>query len=288
MDPSTDPEVRLAGRRQQAVERYPNLWSRIIKEWHTPGDDRAWLMYAANYLFRSGEVRWAIDPLRLRQRILSAPEMDIRRDLEALSFILLTHRHADHLDLELVRALKNHPILWVVPAYLLDAILATGLPCERIIIPRLMEPIHIHGVTVVPFEGLHWEDDPGYPDGCRGIPATGYLLEFNGKRWLFPGDTRTYDANQLPGFGRLDGLFAHLWLGRGQALKKEPPLLDAFCRFCLALEPKQIVLSHLEEYGRDEDDFWGAEHARKVIRCLKGFDLNIQAFPVYMGNQVGL
>jgi len=245
-------------------------------------------MYAANYLFRSRDVRWAIDPLRLCQRVPGAPEMDIKHDLAPLSFILLTHHHADHLDLEMARALRDHPILWVVPAYLLDVVRVAGLPRERIIIPRSMEPIHIHNVNIVPFEGLHWEDDPAYPEGRRGVPATGYLLEFNGKRWLFPGDTRRYAANRLPGFGRVDGLFAHVWLGRGCAQQGSPPLLEAFCHFCLSIEPNQIVLSHLEEYGRDADDFWGAEHARKVIRFLKGFDPNPRAFPVYMGSQIGL
>jgi L-ascorbate metabolism protein UlaG (beta-lactamase superfamily) len=288
MDPCTDPQARLEISKVRAAERYPNLWSKIISEWHMPGDDRAWLMYAANYLFRSENVLWAIDPLRLCQRIPDAPVMDIRHDLAPLSFVLLTHRHADHLDLGLVSALKDSPTLWVVPEYLLEIVQSAGISRERIVIPRALEPLHIHGITIVPFEGLHWEDDPAYPDGRRGVPATGYLLEFNGKRWLFPGDTRTYDANLLPYIGRVDGSFAHLWLGRGCAQLETPPLLEAFCRFCLALEPKQIVLAHMEEYGRSPDDFWGAEHAQKVMQCLKELDPNIQALPVYMGNQIGL
>ena len=101
----------------------------------------------------------------------------------------------------------------------------------------------------------------------RGVPATGYLVEFQNKRWLFPGDTRTYDASQLPSFGPVDGLFAHLWLGRGCALMDEPPLLDAFCQFCLDLQPRRIILTHLNEFGRDADDFWDEEHAEKL--CSK-------------------
>jgi hypothetical protein len=67
-----------------------------------------------------------------------------------------------------------------------------------------------------------------------------------------------------------------------------PPLLEPFCRFCLALNPRRIVLSHLEEYGRDTDDFWGTDHMKKVVLCLKGIAPDIQAFPVYMGSQIGL
>jgi hypothetical protein len=50
----------------------------------------------------------------------------------------------------------------------------------------------------------------------------GYLLEFNGKRWLFPGDTRSYDASLLQSFGPLEGHFAHLWLSRTGAYLEVP------------------------------------------------------------------
>jgi hypothetical protein len=90
-----------------------------------------------------------------------------------------------------------------------------------------------------------------------------------GKRWLFPGDTRTNDVTQLPLFGPLDVLFAHLWLGRGVALQSHPPLLDDFCRFCLALQPRRLILTHLEEWGHQVSDFWSLELAEQVISVLK-------------------
>lgn len=74
-------------------------------------------MYSANYLFRTANVRWAIDPLRLRQRLPGAPEMPAA-DLKDFTFVLLTHSHGDHLDLELMRQLQTFPILWVIPACL--------------------------------------------------------------------------------------------------------------------------------------------------------------------------
>jgi hypothetical protein len=95
----------------------------------------------------------------------------------------------------------------------------------------------------------------------------GYLIEVKGKRWLFPGDTRTYDAGRLHKFGPVDHLFAHLWLGRGCALTEEPSLADAFCTFCLDLEPRNIVLTHLDELDRDANDLWDAGHAQWV--CSK-------------------
>lgn len=188
--------------------------------------------------------------------------MDTARDLSALSFVLLTHEHKDHLDLDLLSTLKDLPIKWVVPEFLLSQIETAGLRRENIIVPSALTRIELDGIHILPFNGLHWETSS---DGClKGVPAMGYFIECNGKRWLFPGDTRTYNASQLPVFNSVDAAFAHLWLGRGSALMDEPPLLDAFRRFFLDLNPRRIVLTHLNEFGRDASDYWDESHAQLV------------------------
>jgi hypothetical protein len=45
----------------------------------------------------------------------------------------------------------------------------------------------------------------------------------------------------------------------------EPPLLDEFCRFCFDMQPKRVILAHLEEFGREAGDYWEDRHARQVI-----------------------
>ncbi len=180
---------------------------------------------------------------------------------------MLTHEHADHLDLDLICELKHLPILWVIPEPVLKLIQdQIDLPQKNLIVPRDLEPIEIQGIKITPFTGLHWQKLEN-TNSLHGVPSTGYLLEFKNKRWLFPGDTRTYDASQLPSFGPVDGLFAHLWLGRGGALMDEPPLLDAFCCFCVHLQPSRVIITHLNEFGRDANDFWDEEHAEKL--CSK-------------------
>jgi hypothetical protein len=115
-----------------------------------------------------------------------------------------------------------------------------------------------------------------------------YLIEFNHKRWLFPGDTRTYDASQLPSFGSVDGLFAHIWLGRGCALQDDSPLIDAFCQFYHDLKPQKIVLTHLREFGRDPDDYWDEEHAKKLCSQVRNLSEGISASHALMGDSVFL
>ena len=114
----------------------------------------------------------------------------------------------------------------------------------------------------------------------------GYLIECNGKRWLFPGDTRCYDSAQLPRFGNVDVVFAHLWLGRSSALADRPPLLEAFCRFYLDLGACQVILTHLNEFGRDANDYWDDVHVQLVCSKFREMSVNLPVVPLDMGNSI--
>ncbi|RPJ21052.1 MAG: MBL fold metallo-hydrolase, partial [Chloroflexi bacterium] len=248
-------------------------------------EDRVWLTYSANYLFRTQGIRWAIDPLTLNWRMKYAPRVNVARDLSNLSFVLLSHRHEDHLDLDLLSALRHLPITWVVPDFMLSMVIkGAGLCRENIIVPSALQPIELNGIRILPFNSLHWETTPD--ETRKGVPAVGYLVECKDKRWLFPGDIRTYDALQLPDFGFVDQLFAHLWLGRGCALMEEPPLMDAFRQFCFDLKPRRIILSHLNEFGRTADDFWDESHAQEICLRFQTQAADVPVIPVRMGESV--
>jgi hypothetical protein len=284
MDRTARRQVLLDQRKATALEQYPAMWRSMITEWQRPvRQERVCLMCAANYLFRTNHVGWALDPLTLKQRLPEAAEMDLVHDLEGLSFVLLTHRHKDHLDLNLVHQLSGLPIQWVVPEDLLERVEQAGLSRKKIILPRPMEPLELEGHTITPFDGLHWQNDPTRPEGRRGVPAMGYLVEFNQKRWLFPGDVRTYDINLMPSFGPIDGAFMHLWLGRGSALSEEPPLLEAFGRFCGNLNSRRIIVSHLNEYGREISELWDEDHIRLIHTWMEENKADIIIEPAMMG-----
>jgi L-ascorbate metabolism protein UlaG (beta-lactamase superfamily) len=295
MDLTATKQQQINRKRKEAVALYPELWSKMVAEWNSPGsEDRAWLLYSANYLFRTGGVRWAIDPMTLKKRVPEAAAVDVAGDLGRLSFVLLTHRHQDHLDVDLLRALGPLPIQWVVPEFLLTQVLAqVEIPVQRILVPRPSEPIELSGVRILPFNGLHleWKVDPETGDVSgipRGVPAFGYWIEFGGKRWLFPGDTRTYAVDRLPQFEPVEGVFAHLWLGREAGLLPDPPLLSEFCRFCVALRPARVVVTHLEEFGRRAADYWDIEHFRKVATHFHQISPDLPVAPAFMGESVCL
>ena len=274
--------------RKALCRQYPLLWSGMVSDWQAnDAADAAWLTYSASYLLRTNGVRWAIDPLALYWRVPEAPKVDIEHDLDGLSFVLLTHDHRDHLDLNLIRLLRDKSIRWVIPTYLQEKVLGeTGLAQEKVISPRVMHPIELDGVTVTPFEGQHLVT---YANGsCKGLSAMGYLVECCGKRWLFPGDTRVYDITKFPKFGSVDLLFAHLWLGHGSALLETNGYMDAFCQFAADLRPKRIAITHLEELARDANNYIDDEHAQKALDLLASWYPAIESFSAHTGEKINL
>src|SRR5512141_2107421 len=94
MEDSPPAVYKLECLQAEARQRFPSLWVRMTRSWNAPeGPDRLWLMYSANYLLRTGGLRWAIDPVRLAHRLRGAPEPEAAHDLVDLSLVVLTHRH---------------------------------------------------------------------------------------------------------------------------------------------------------------------------------------------------
>ena len=98
------------------AERYDEIWAGI-EEGLSGEEDSFYLMGPANYIFRTGGVNWAVDPAftvpRSRESIAGIHPDAV---MNTLDFILLTHRHADHFDPELM---KRYPgLLWIVPDHM--------------------------------------------------------------------------------------------------------------------------------------------------------------------------
>lgn len=279
-------------RRKLAAQDYPSIYKNVIEKWNQDGEDAFWLIYAANYLFRWGGARWAIDPLTIAARIPAKYPLFPTKDFAKCDFLVLTHRHADHLDLQLLNKLSDLDILWIIPEFLLDEVRdGMHLPDRRIIVPKSGEPLEISGIKILPLEGSHWENHPkGQMEGIpnHGVPSYSYLFEVDEKKWFIPGDIRSYDRINAPSLGPLDGLISHVWLGRRSALIEPPPLLEEFCNYQLEFDTKRIVLTHLDEWGRDETDLWTAQHADLVINNIHAMAPSISVTYALTGQFVPL
>lgn len=264
-----------------AINAYPHTWHQLIDGWDADASgSAAWLTYSANYLLQTAGVRWALDPFSLLSRVGSTFQPNFATDLASLQLVVLSHKHSDHFDTQLLTALVPLNLTWVVPEFMLTAVSGLGLTkFAQVIVPEIGVPIHFSGLTLIPFNALHIR-------GSNGVPELGYLADFGGKRWLFPGDTRTYDFVALPDFGKLDGVFAHLWLGKAQALTPNPPLLNNFYQFFSAFKARHIVITHLYELGRNADDCWTRMHYAAVKRQLQLTSPHVAVSAAYTGKKV--
>jgi len=276
-------QLSLQQKRQDAANSYPGVWNKVVDDWNqSDAGNSAWLTYAANYLLLTNGVRWAIDPFSMSTRIRHIPQPNFLHDLQKLELVVLTHAHNDHLDLELIRAIAPLPIQWVVPADMVDQLLSkTSLTRNRMIIPVPGVKIEFRGLSLLPFDSLHFHRH-------GGVNETGYLTSFGDRSWLFPGDIRDINAARLPNFGRINGVFAHLWLGKACALLPEPPFLNDFCGFYNSLTPKKVVVTHLNEYGRDETELWTESHFEIVRHRFAEIAPSIQVEMALMGSRVSL
>jgi hypothetical protein len=264
-----------------ARAEYLMLWRRALSEWQKTAEyDAAWLTYSANYILRTAGVYWALDPFSLFTRIGGGEQPDFLKDLSNLQFVALSHAHNDHLDRNLLAAIACLPIKWVIPSFMVDEILQIcDLREELIIVPESGRSIAFGPLTLTPFDAQHFR-------GENGVPEMGYYADFSGKRWLFPGDTRTYDLEKIPHEKTIDGVFAHLWLGKACALKENPPLLNEFCSFLYSLKPKKNIITHLHEFGRKPDDFWDIHHFQKVQKRLMEMAPLTGVSAAFMGQEV--
>lgn len=268
--------------REKAIEEYPETWKRLVSDWQYSKSDRLWLTYSANYLLNTSGFKWAIDPYSLFTRVGGGVQPDFSEDLKDLQLVVLTHDHSDHWDLNILEALKDLPIQWVIPEFMIEKVFAAvELPTARVTIPQPMLPIEFNKLRLTPFKGLHIH-------GKNGVPSMGYLAEFSNKRWLFPGDTRTYNFSQLPAFGELTGVVGHLWLGKAEALEPEPSKVDDFCQFFSQLKTQQLIITHLREYGRIPEELWDLYHFEMVETKLHHLSPKVQIKAAFMGDRVDL
>ncbi len=245
-------------------------------------------MYAANYLFRCGEIRWALDPILLSSRTQAESPTNTISDFERVNFIVFSHRHADHLDIPFLKSIASLNVPWVIPDFLIDELLTeVPLPVSRIIVPKPGEVIEIDGIKIHSFNGLHFEyeiDDITGKTPPRGVSSLSYLFEVNDSRWFFPGDIRTYHPKDLQDVGCVDGVVAHVWLGRKKALEEIPPLFLQFCNFFLKFQTRQILLTHLYEWGRPDSDLWTSRHAEQIISNIKHLNKDSKITYAKMGD----
>ena len=246
----------------QYAQKYDEIW-REIEAGLSEKEDAFFLMRPANYIFQTGGVKWAVDPAFTVPRNRASMEcIDADAVMESLDFILLTHRHADHFDPELM---KRYPrLLWIVPEHMEEEIREHGE--FNLLVVKPGDVIRRGGMEIHAFNSLHY--DAGT---TVGVEETGYFVEANGHRIMLPGDVREYEAGKYPQFEGITHFFSHVWLGRRNALNWPcGEYAGQMAEFILSFEPGKIYLAHLWEATRPLTDMWTYAHAGLVMDEIIG------------------
>lgn len=227
---------------------------------------RAALVNSSGYLFNTGGYLWAMDiAFRYARHLAKTPALvaDLLKDVKLM---VVTHGHVDHFEEETVRLLAKTDMLWVIPDFLYDNAIEWDVKPENIVVARKNESICIDKLTIVPFAGKHFRPIVG-----TGIEAYGYHISADGHPSMaFPGDVRDYSRVGLESVPEADCCFGHVWFGDGNSFDaSHSEIAKKQAEFLLSFSNRHIVLAHLYENGRRDQDMWREEHADELSEMIK-------------------
>lgn len=263
-------------RRRIRTERFP-LWLGLLQDMEktaSAGKTLVRFPAASSYLFTSGQVKWAMDPVYSVGE-LPPPEEELDAIAEKIAdfaFIIITHCHADHCQKELIsRIMKKgkRALSWILSEDVRGDFFRCVPDCaslspDRLIFLKTGEEITVEGIRTICLPGLHSE--PGKQETASGSFA---VFPPEGLSLYFPVDVRDFHLPELPA-KRFDFVFGHVWLGRTDNTCDAPfPALGEFCALLNQTHPDQVVLTHLHEISRAPEDIWTERHAKLAEDGLK-------------------
>ena len=223
------------------------------------------LVHASSYLFSTNGYAWGVDLAFRHAYDLCHSPAHAADILRPLKLILLSHVHGDHFEAETVRQLAKNDLDWVVPDFMVDDVLACGIPRKRMHIAAAGQTLTVGPLTIRVFSGRHYR-----PGTNNGTPAYGYHVSAaDAPSLVFPGDTRDYRTDTCPDLPPADYCFAHVWLGDNNALDTSfTPVDEALVAYMLRFSRKNIVFGHLYENGRTEPYTWTTRHAQLLANIV--------------------
>ena len=243
---------------------FPERWRGVFADFSKTDDDRIFLAGPSSYLFSLAGQKFAVDPQIRRETDFLRVRDSLAADFASVSFILITHPHADHMCLPLMNALRDTPIRWYIPAEIPDKMFdAAGLHPENVIRVCHGDEIRESELTVRVFNSCHVRP------GRKPYPQCGYEICSPAGNILMPVDVRDYRFRDYPDFGEVDLCVSHVWAGDDAVHpEKYLPMLQQFAGFSAQFRAKRYFLCHLYEIGRPEEFLWHHGHAAAAAEHL--------------------
>jgi len=201
------------------------------------------LVGPAAYVIKIGDKKIAVD---ISMRKLPGAEKStalLKAFLKDFDAIIVTHKHYDHYDEELLTSLPES-----VTGYIPDFI-ETEMKNKITTIPGFKTKI---GDAEIEFFESH------HSRGANIVPEYGFAITYNGGTYVFPTDVRTY-TKEYPQFTNVKALFVHLWLFQALNLY-DNPYIDQFADFVKRFDAEKVYVAHLKDVRRPIDQMWSDMH----------------------------
>lgn len=138
-----------------------------------------------------------------------------------------------------------------------------GLDSDKIVFTEKDKEYIIGDIKLHIFESRHSHSG-------ESVPEYGFSVEYNGKNYVFAGDIRDYSTQSLYKPDNIEVLFAHLWLGKANALNVHAnEYAEKFCDFVRFFKAEKVFIAHLFDPRRTVEDMWTDLHFDLVKDKLK-------------------
>ena len=247
-----------------------SIFPRMAAEWQNTSG--IWLLGPANYVIRT-ECLWTVDPMLRHREAEKKVLPTVKKAFEGVRFILISHLHSDHYSLPFLGEMCGPGVSIVLPDWIsekdLEILKNTG---ASLILAHANMHLQFDGIDVNVLPGYHYD----YNRPEKGVPSLAFCVTTSEKTFLFPGDVRDYEHCRMP--VDCDVVFSHVWLGRGCATAdRENTALGKYLEFVRALRPKQLLLTHLYDIRRLENEQWTYKHALWIKDALQNTGIQAEA-----------
>lgn len=203
------------------------------------------LLGHSGYIVKLGGKRIAVDIAPCVAPINDTDVAYILDKIKDFDAYILTHAHYDHYDRKFFDSLPSG-ILKLVPDFM-------DVKHQNTVKTSNGSLFTVGELKVGFFES-------GHSLGASIVPEYGFYIEYKGEKYVFPTDVRDYGF-KYPDFDNVRILFAHLWLGKGQALDLyDNKYTEKFCRYVNSFGANEVCIAHLNDVHRTIDEMWSDVH----------------------------
>jgi L-ascorbate 6-phosphate lactonase len=226
-----------------------------------------WWVGNAGWLIKSDDVLIGTDLDLASDEKVYEPPISAEDLAKVLNAIFVTHHHGDHCNGPTLKTLaQKSQCTFVIPQTCIDEEPNLGIPRERLIIPKPLQPFDLQGIHVEPIHAIHGNQDftvlTREADFIKGIVQNcGYVFTIQGKKFLQPGDSVLTEE--------------HLKLNHVDVLFVSPTVhnmyIDRSMILINRLEPNYVFPQHFDTYQQTPDNmFWTKGYPDELRLRLSG------------------